>query len=136
MYIYDINTYLKNDTTLLTLSEKTTIDIEPAAGYEDSEPPVILWWYFPGLVTTDIPGWRKDRLRYQVLDNDAVRCIAVGERMVALLNKAEHIRTAVASSDFTGKYSFLASGELQGPVLREGWFRFKIDFVVSYVPNS
>ncbi len=133
MYIYDINTYLKNDSTLISLSEKDSIEIEPAVGYEDSTPPVIVWWYFPGMKDIDLQNWREDQVRYTVMDDDAVRCIAVGERIISLLNKTSEIRRLVSSSN-TGRYSYLTKGELMGPVIRDGWFRYRIDFTVSYTP--
>jgi hypothetical protein len=136
MYLYDLNSYIKTDSTLITLSNKDTVTIEPAVGGQETEAPVILWWYIPGRHDKWIDGWRDDIVRYMVLDDDAERCIAVGERIIALLNRGPDIRTAVSSFGYTGLNSLLVKGEFMGPSIRDGWFQFKIEAEVSWLPTS
>lgn len=135
MLVYDMNTYLQSDTTLKTLTGKDPLFIEPATGYSEEVPPVILWWYYPGIATRDIPGWRLDRVVYMILDSDSNRCLSVGERIVSLLDK-QRIMPAIASSANTAKSCLLVYGNFEGPAIREGWYRYKIEFQVSWVPNS
>jgi hypothetical protein len=133
-FMYDINTYVKLDSTLVALSGKTSLQIRPAVGYENEEAPVILWWYTPAIRNPEMPFWRIDRLHYYLLDTDAERCIAMGERIISLLNLSDKARRAVASPSYHGKWIFLAQGNFDGPAEREGWYRFRIDFEVSYMP--
>jgi hypothetical protein len=134
-YIYDINTYLKTDSRLLSISGKSALNIMPAVGYEEDTAPVILWWYSPNIRNPELPWWRTDKINYYILDQDADRCIAMGERIISLLNLSDGIRTAVASPSYHGKWVYLCSGSFDGPAEKEGWYRYRLEFDVSYLPT-
>jgi hypothetical protein len=134
--IYDINTYIAMDGRLKQLSGKSELFIEPAVGYELEDGPVITWWYYPGIKSRELFFWRMDRLRYCIFDTDAARVIAMGERLIQLLNLGDDSRTSIYSANYHTKWSFLATGRFDGPTKKEGWYKFDIEADVSWTPNA
>jgi len=133
-FLFDINTYIKADATLLSLSEKSAIEIFPMVGYAESVPPIILYWYYPGIVSKELPWFNKDMIKYTVLDNDAERLIKMGNRLQDLLSSSDSVK--IPSTTSSGKWGALLRGSTHPPAAqRDGFMRYELLFEMAWVTN-
>jgi hypothetical protein len=136
IYIYDINTKVKTDATLKTLAGTPTTDIVlyPAVGYEDTNPPFMLYSFFPGIKEKELYFVRVDHLQYIIFDTDSDRCYNMAQRVVDLLNKGDSIAGTIPSTIGRVLWMFLIRGRQDNPLQREGFYSYELLFEVGYVP--
>jgi hypothetical protein len=134
-FLYDINSYLKNDTALVSLSGKASLDIYPMVGYADDQPPILLYFYYPGIYSPELPWFNKDMIKYEILDNDADRLIRMGSRIQELLSTNYAFKISSASA--SGKWGALLRGSTHSPIAqRDGFMRFELLFEIAWLPNA
>lgn len=134
-FIYDINTYLKADTTLIALSGKSSLSIYPMIGYENDQPPIILYWYYPGIYSKEMPWFNKDVIKYQVLDSNADRMFAMGRRIQDLLSNS--YASKIPSTTSSGKWGALLKGSTHEPFAqRDGFMKYELVFEIAWIQNS
>jgi hypothetical protein len=136
IYIYDINNIIKTDTTLKTLAGDVTTNVVmyPTVGYEDTEPPFILYWFFPGIMEKELYFVRVDQIQYTIYDTDSDRCYNMGQRVIDIMNKGDSIAGTIPSSIGRALWSFLIRARQDSPIQREGFYAYELLFEVGYVP--
>lgn len=132
--VYDINTYIKNDTTISNIAGGT-IDIFPAIGYEDAAAPFIVYYFSPGVPSVEAFWQRADAVLYSVYDTDVVRALDISERMIEMLAKGDEISQSggVAGTDFRILSTELTDTALEAPEERVGWHRVNLEFLIHHV---
>ena len=133
--VYDINTYLKADTTLANIAGKT-MNFFPAHGYGSETAPFVVYFYNPFIPSVEAYWNRYDAIKYCIYDNDADRLFKITERIIELLGKADQIQGNVPSSNVRVLSSYLSSSSFSEPIEKEGWYQMDLDFSVYSVSLS
>lgn len=133
--VYDINSYLKNDSGLANIAGKE-INFFPAQGYGDEPAPFIVYFYYPFIPSVEAYWNRYDTVRYAIYDNDVDRLFQIAERIIELLGKADQIQGNVPSSNVRVLSTYLASSNFSEPLEKEGWYQMDLDFSVYSVSLS
>jgi hypothetical protein len=125
--VYDINTFLKADTTLANIAGKT-MNFFPVIGYGTEPAPFIVYYYNPHIPSVESYWNRYDAIRYCIYDTDVDRMFKIGERLIALLGHGDEIQGEVASSNVRVLSSQLVSTSVTEPIEKEGWYQMDLDF--------
>ena len=125
--VYDINTFLKADTTLANIAGKT-MNFFPVIGYGTEPAPFIVYYYNPHIPSVESYWNRYDAIRYCIFDTDVDRMFKIGERLIALLGHGDEIQGEVASSNVRVLSSQLVSTSVTEPIEKEGWYQMDLDF--------
>lgn len=134
-FIYELNSYVKNDVALLAAAGLSSIEIRPMVGYEDDVSPTILYWWYPGIKSAELYFFHEDHVKYTIIDENFDRALNIGNRILQMLNNADNIQNAATGfTHFIPKYSILARAETSAPTQREGFYYFSIMVQVGYVP--
>ena len=139
---YDVNTFLKADSTLQTLAGKTTsspMDIFPIIGYGSSgvsgyDVPFMVYIWEPLDLGVEQYWNRADLVRYTIYDSDADRCFKMSNRLIALLGKGDSVSQSggVTSSANRIHSSRLIDSFTEEPVEKEGWYTVILTFELIY----
>lgn len=137
MIIYDINAYLQADATLLSLSEKESIIINPFIGYADEEAPIFLYQYSQDIKSEDMYYLHHDTVWYTILDTDVARAFSLRDRIIALLNHSDHIQEKNIDDTY-GRllYMNLFRSTESRPTTVEGYYQLSSLFEFCWVPND
>lgn len=132
--VYDINTYLKNDSTISSLAGGS-IEIFPTIGYENASPPFLVYYFSPGVPDVEAFWKRSDAVLYSIYDTDVVRALDISERMIDLLAKGDEISQSggVAGTDFRILSTELTDTALEAPEEKNGWHRVDLEFLIHHV---
>ena len=125
--VYDINTFLKADTTLANIAGKT-MNFFPVIGYGTEPAPFVVYYYNPHIPSVEAYWNRYDAIRYSIYDSDVDRMFKIGERMIELLGHGDQIQGDVASSNVRVLSSQLVSTSVTEPIEKEGWYQMDLDF--------
>jgi hypothetical protein len=130
--VYDINTFLKNDSTLASIAGKT-MNFFPAHGYGNEPAPFVVYFYNPFIPSVEAYWNRYDSIKYSIYDNDADRLFKITERFIDLLGRADQIQGDVPSANVRVLSSYLGSSSFSEPIEKEGWYQMDLDFSVYSV---
>lgn len=130
--VYDINTFLKADTTLANIAGKT-MNFFPVIGYGTESPPFVIYFYSPGIPSVESYWNRHDSILYSIYDSDVDRLFRISERMITLLGSGDQIQGDVPSSNVRVLSSRLVSSSVSEPIEKEGWYQMDLDFVLYSV---
>ena len=133
--VYDINEYLKNDTTLANIAGKE-MSFFPAHGYGNETAPFVVYFYYPFIPSVEAYWNRYDAVKYSIYDSDVDRLFQIGERIIELLGIADQIQGNVPSSNVRVLSTYLASSNFIEPLEKEGWYQMDLDFSVYSVAAS
>jgi len=134
--IYDINTYIKNDSSLQTIAGKQ-MGIFPIVGPGAETAPFLV--YFLNSIIPTVESWwnRYDVVSYVLYDTDINRLYKIGERLIEMLSKGDAIsESGGATGTDTRLLSTVFNGsEVSEAIERDGWFTMSLDFTIYYVPK-
>ena len=133
--VYDINQYLKNDTSLANIAGKT-MSFFPAHGYGNEAAPFVVYFYYPFIPSVEAYWNRYDAVKYSIYDSDVDRLFQIGERIIELLGIADQIQGNVPSSNVRVLSTYLASSNFIEPLEKEGWNQMDLDFSIYSVSAS
>jgi hypothetical protein len=125
--VYDVNTFLKADTTLANIAGKT-MNFFPVIGYGTETAPFVVYFYNPYIPSVEAYWNRYDAIRYSVYDSDVDRMFKIGERLIELLGHGDEIQGTVSSSNVRILSSQLVSTSVSEPIEKEGWYQMDLDF--------
>lgn len=134
MPVYDINTYLKDDSTLETLAGKV-MNYFPVTATDNESAPFVVYYYNPSLSSPDTWWKRNDYIRYSIFDTDVDRLFKISERIIEILGRSDKISDSggIDGTDVRFLYSYLVSSNLVAPLEKVGWYRMNLDFRVCSV---
>ena len=132
--VYNINSYIQNDTTISNIAGKT-IDIFPTIGYGNATPPFIVYYFSPGIPSVEAFWYRSDAVLYSIYDTNAVRALDLTERIIEMLGKGDQISQpgGVAGTDFRILSTEITDTALEAPEERDGWYRADLEFLIHHV---
>lgn len=133
--VYDINAYLKADSTLANIAGKV-MSFFPAHGYGTEPAPFVVYYYYPFIPSVEAYWNRYDSIKYSIYDSDVDRLFQIGERFIELLGKADQIQGNVPSSNVRVLSTYLGSSNFVEPIEKEGWYQLDLDFSVYSVSLS
>jgi len=134
MPVYDINTYLKDDSSLETIAGKV-MNYFPVTATDNEAAPFVVYYYNPSLAAPDTWWKRNDYIRYSIFDTDVDRLFKISERIIEILGRADEISDSggIDGTDVRFLYSYLISSNLVAPLEKVGWYRMNLDFRVCSV---
>lgn len=132
--VYDINTYLKADSSLTTIAGKV-ISFLPVVATNTEAAPFVVYFYNPMVPNVEAYWLRKDSLRYSIFDTDASRLFDIAERFIYLLSRGDEIAKAGGAVGTNSRIlsSYQTGSSLAAPLEKEGWFRMNLDFKICNV---
>lgn len=133
MIISAINNCLATDATLVSLSGKQSLDIYPNKGYDDDVSPIIIYFWLPGVMNVDQYWMRQDSVLYRIVDTDAERCFAMGNRIIELLAQSTSPRTTIQSNLYVVKWIKFVDSQNLNPEQYEGFYHLSLKFDIIYV---
>lgn len=137
--VYDVNTAIKAMLDWDSLNDGTIPDFIPLTGYEDTEPPFILYSTVPKVVSNEKYFQSKDIFRYYVYDNSFDRMYAISTALKGALNVTSDSGLDIlksyipATSEHRILYSVFKNAISYGPIEREGFLYRANEFEVCYV---
>lgn len=127
--IYDVNNFLKNDSTLQSIAGKT-MNFFPIIGYGTESPPFIVYYYTPNIPSVESYWNRQDLVCYSIYDSDADRMFKISDRIIYLLGRGDTVSApgGITSANHRFKSAtFLGSSVLE-PLEKEGWYQMDLNF--------
>lgn len=132
--VYDVNTYLKNDTTLRTLAGKT-MNFFPVVATDGEPAPFVVYFYNPMVSNVETYWERYDYIKYSIFDTNVDRLFKISERFIDLLSIGDQVAQAGGiTSDTVRILSSQQTGSnLVPPLEINGWYRMNLDFRICAV---
>lgn len=127
--IYDVNTFLKNDTTLQTIAGKT-MSFSPVFGYSSETVPFVVYFFNPEISSVESFWNRFDNVRYSIFDSDVDRLFKISERIIYLLGRGDTIgeTNGIISQYYWFKSAVFVGSNILEPIEKEGWYQMDLDF--------
>lgn len=135
--IYDINEYLKSDSTLTSIAGKE-MSFYPIIGDGDDNGPLVVYYINPGIPSVESWWNRYDVVEYIIFDTDIDRLLRIGERFIEILSKGDEISqpNGAIGVDTRILSTYFIDANLQEAMEKDGWFRHSISFSIHYVKRS
>ena len=132
--VYDVNSFLKNDSTLQSIAGKT-LNFFPVEGYGSETPPFVVYFYTPYIPSVEDFWNRYDNIRYSIFDSDVDRLFKISERFIYLLGRGDTVAETggIESSHHRFKASIFVGSNLSEPIEKEGWYQMDLDFRIYSV---
>lgn len=127
--IYDVNTFLKNDSVLQEIAGKT-MNIFPVIGYGTELPPFVVYYYNPSIPSVEAYWNRQDHVCYSIYDSDVDRLFKLSERIIYLLGRGDTVQQTggITSSNYRFKSSVFLGSTIIEPLEKEGWYQMDLNF--------
>jgi hypothetical protein len=127
--VYDVNTFLKEDTVLQQIAGKT-MNFFPIIGYGTEPPPFIVYYFNPSIPSVESYWNRFDNITYSIYDSDVDRMFKISERMIYLLGRGDTIGDSggIESSNHRFKSAIFVGSGLLEPLEKEGWYQMDLSF--------
>lgn len=134
--VYDVNTFLKNDSTLQSLAGKT-MNFFPVIGYGTETPPFVVYYYTPSIPNVESFWNRIDSIRYSIYDSDVDRLFKISDRIIYLLGRGDTVGDSggITSANFDFKSSVFVGSTLLEPIEKEGWYQMDLDFRIYAISS-
>lgn len=134
MVVYDINSYLKNDSTIISIAGKT-MNFFPVVATDNEPAPFVVYFFNPIAPNVEEYWHRYDIIKYSIFDTDVDRLFKLSERFIELLSIGDNIAQSggVAGTDVRVLSSYQIGANLVSPLEINGWYRMNLDFKVCYV---
>lgn len=131
---YDINTYLKNDSSLETIAGKV-MNFLPIVATGSQEPPYVVYYYRPNVDNVEYYWQRCDLLRYSIFDSNIDRMYRISERLIDLLGSGDQIAQSggCAGTDVRMLSTYLINSSESPSLEKDGIFRINLDFKIMSV---
>lgn len=132
--VYDVNTYLKNDTTVVTLAGKV-MNFFPAVATDTETAPFVTYFYNPMVSNVETYWERYDYVRYSIFDKDVDRLFKISERFIDLLSIGDGVakHDGIISSTVRILSSQQTGSGFIPPIELNGWYRMNLDFRICSV---
>lgn len=132
--VYDINEYLKSDSTLTAIAGKQ-MNFYPIIGDGDDNGPLVVYYVNPTVPSVESWWNRYDVVEYIIFDTDIDRLLRIGERFIEILSKGDEISqpNGAIGTDTRILSTYFIDASLQEAMEKDGWFRHSISFSIHYV---
>ena len=132
--IYDVNSRLIGDATLISLAGKT-MSFFPVIATNNEAAPFVTYLYQPRVPDVEQYWMRCDYIRYSIFDTDASRLFSLSERIINLLSIGDQVGQSggISPSEVRPLASYMVGSSLAAPIEKEGWYRMNLDFKIKNV---
>lgn len=132
--VYDVNTYLKDDSSMVTIAGKT-MNFFPIVATASPEPPYVVYFYRPNIRDVEAYWQRCDLVRYSIFDSDIDRMYRISERFIDLLGKGDQIAQSggVAGTNVRIQSSYMVNSSESPALEKDGIYRINLDFKIMSV---
>lgn len=132
--VYDVNSYLKNDSVLETIAGKE-MNFFPVVATDAEPAPFVVYFWNPVIPDVEAYWQRYDIVKYSIFDTNADRLFRLSERFLELLGTGDQIAQSggVNGTDVRVFASYLIGSNLIAPLEINGWYRMNLDFKITYV---
>ena len=127
--VYDVNTFLKNDTDLANIAGKT-MNIFPIVATDGEPAPYLVYFYHPIVSNVETYWERCDYVRYSVFDTNVDRLFKISDRIVNLLSIGDGVngQDGIISSNYRILSSYQIGAGVVAPLEINGLYRMNLDF--------
>lgn len=127
--VYDVNQFLKNDSTLTSIAGKQ-MNFFPVIGYGTENPPFVVYYFNPSIASVDAYWMRTDAVKYSIYDSDVDRLFKISQRIIHLLGRGHTVGDSggITSANYRFKSSVFLGSDLMEPMEKEGWYQMDLDF--------
>jgi hypothetical protein len=134
--VYDVNTRVKNDATVISIAGKT-MNFFPVVATGNEPAPFVTYLYQPRVPDVEQYWLRCDYIRYSIFDTDAARLFALSERFIAILSIGDLVAqtNGIVNTEVRNLSSYMVGSSLAAPIEKEGWYRMNLDFKIKNVDN-
>lgn len=134
--VYDVNTYLIDDSTLANIAGKT-MSFFPVVAPSSESAPFVVYYYQPMVPDVESYWMRCDYVRYSIFDSDAERLYSLGERLMELLTIGDLVSASggITANNVRALSSYQVGSSITNPIEKEGWYRLNLDFKILNVDN-
>lgn len=134
MAVYDLNSYLKNDATIVSIAGKT-MNFFPVVATDNEPAPFVVYFFNPIAPNVEEFWHRYDIIKYSIFDTDVDRLFKLSERFIELLSIGDGIAQTggVAGTDVRILSCYQTGANLVSPLEINGWYRMNLDFKLCYV---
>jgi hypothetical protein len=131
---YDVNTYLKSDSSMANIAGKT-MSFFPIVATASPEPPYVVYYYRPGIPDVEAYWSRCDLIRYSIFDSDIDRMYRLSERFIDLLGSGDQIAQpgGLAGNTVRIQSTYMVNSSESPALEKDGIFRINLDFKILSV---
>lgn len=132
--IYDVNSYLKNDSTIISIAGKT-MNFFPVVATDNEPAPFVVYFFNPIAPNVEEYWHRYDIIKYSIFDTDVDRLFKLSERFIELLSIGDNIAQTggIPGTDVRILSCYQIGSNLVSPLEINGWYRMNLDFKLCYV---
>lgn len=133
---YDINNYLKADSTVQSIAGKT-MNFFPIVGDGSETAPFVVYTVSNSIPTPEAWWNRYDAITYSIYDTNIDRMLQIGERFIYLLSKGDEISQSSGKegTDVRLLSTYFVGSTLQDAIEKDGWFTMNLEFIIYFVPE-
>lgn len=133
---YDINNYLKADSTVQSIAGKT-MNFFPIVGDGSETAPFVVYTVSSSIPTPEAWWNRYDAITYSIYDTNIDRMLQIGERFIYLLSKGDEISqpSGKEGTDVRLLSTYFVGSTLQDAIEKDGWFTMNLEFIIYFVPE-
>lgn len=134
--VYDVNTYLKNDTTMQSIAGKT-MNFFPVISTDGESAPFVVYFYNPRVPNVEAYWQRNDYIKYSIFDTNVDRLFNISERFVDLLSIGDKVaqQSGIIGTNVRILSSQQVGSSLVAPLELNGFYRMNLDFKILSVVN-
>jgi hypothetical protein len=132
--VYDVNTHLKNDATILSIAGKT-MSFFPVVATDGESAPYVVYYYNPMVSNVETYWERYDYIKYSIFDTDVDRLFRLADRFINLLSIGDQVAQSggIQSSTVRILSSKQTGSSLNAPLEINGLYRMNLDFRICLV---
>lgn len=132
--VYDVNTYLKNDSTIQSIAGKT-MNFFPVVATDGEPAPFVVYFYNPMVSNVETYWERYDYIKYSIFDTDVDRLFRLSERFIDLLSIGDGVaqQNGITSDRVRILSAQQIGSSLVAPLEINGWYRMNLDFRICAV---
>ena len=133
---YEINNYLKADSTVQSIAGKT-MNFFPIVGDGSETAPFVVYTVSSSIPTPEAWWNRYDAITYSIYDTNIDRMLQIGERFIYLLSKGDEISQSSGKegTDVRLLSTYFVGSTLQDAIEKDGWFTMNLEFIIYFVPE-
>lgn len=132
--VYDVNTFLRNDSDLANIAGKT-MNIFPIVATDGEAAPYLVYFYHPIVSNVETYWERSDYVRYSVFDTNVDRLFKISDKIVSLLSIGDGVngQSGITSSNYRILSSYQTGAGVVAPLEINGLYRMNLDFKMVIV---
>lgn len=134
--VYDLNSFLKADSSLQTIAGKV-LQFFPIIAPENESGPFVVYYVNHNIPSVEAWWNRYDAIIYIVYDTNVDRMLRIGEKIIDLLSKGDEISTSSGKEGTDTRIfsTYFNGSSISDAIERDGWFNMNLEFVLYYVPK-